>query len=218
VLSGRSSPSPARTTIRPMSQPDDVAVGDDALHPDKRRRRRRQLLGIVMVVCIALLAGFLAWLLLVRGDDDSSNAAPATPPAAVPEIASVARLRALADSGETFYWAGTRSGTRIELTVTDGTVFVRYLPVGEEAGSSSPALTVATYPRANGFDEVSRAAEGENVSTIELPRGGLAVVDETTGTNVHLAYPDQPYQAEVYSPQAGLARTLVANGTVRTFS
>ena len=104
-----------------------------------------------------------------------TSAAPTAPSAAVPEIASLADLRALADSGETFYWAGVRSGTRIELAASDGTVFIRYLPPGEPAGSTAPALTVATYPRANAFDEVSRAAEDEDATQLELPRGGLAV-------------------------------------------
>ena len=96
----------------------------------------------------------------------------------MPEIASLADLRALADSGETFYWAGVRSRTRIELAAPDGTVFIRYLPLDEPAGSTAPALTVATYPRSNAFDEVSRAAEGEDATELELPRGGLAVADD----------------------------------------
>lgn len=200
-----------------MSQPHDTPVGAAADDADaKSGGRRRVILGVGVIVWVGILAALLAWLLIVRPGDDS-EAAPVSPPG-VPAVASVADLRALSDSGETFYWAGTRAGTRIELTATDGTVFVRYLPQGEPAGSSAPALTVATYPRANGFAEVSRAARAENVATIDLPEGGLAVVDESTGTNVHLAYPDQPYQAEVYSPKAGLARTLVENGTIRPFS
>ncbi len=173
---------------------------------------------MVAVVAIGIVAGLLAWFFIVRTDDDETSAAPTAPSTAVPEIASLADLRALADSGETFYWAGVRSGTRIELTAPDGTVFIRYLPPGEPAGSTAPALTVATYPRSNAFDEVSRAAEGENVTKLDLPGGGVASVDETSGTNVHLAYPDQPYQVEVYSPQVGEARNLVANGTIRAFS
>ncbi len=41
---------------------------------------------------------------------------------------------------------------------------------------------------------------------------------ETRGTNVHLAYPDQPYQVEVYSPRVGEALRLVGNGTVKPYS
>jgi hypothetical protein len=206
-----------------MSQRDDVPVGEVAAHevisPHERRRLGgRALLGVAAVVAIGLVAALLAWLLIGGSDDESSAVAPTAPSASVPAIASLDDLRTLADSGDTFYWAGVRGGTRIELAVTDGTVFIRYLPPGQPAGTSAPVLTVATYPRANAFEEVSNVAEGENVNTIDLPRGGLAVVDETAGTNVHLAYPDQPYQAEVYSPQVGLARALVENGTIRPFS
>ena len=64
---------------------------------------------------------------------------------------------------------------------------------------------------------MSRAAEGQNATKLGLPGGGLAVVD-TRRTNVHLAYPDEPYQIEVYAPQPGLARSLVEDGTIRAFS
>jgi hypothetical protein len=206
-----------------MSRPEHVRIGHPAApggHGSAGGRRfgRRALVRAGVVVWVGLIAGLLAWLLLVRPNDDAPNAVPVSPSPAVPVIASVADLRALADSGERFYWAGVRGGTKIELTVTDGTVFIRYLPPGEPSGSSTPLLTVATYPRANGFEEVTRASEGGSVTAIDLPRGGLAVVDETTGTNVHLAYPDESYQVEVYAPEAGVARRLVANGTVRAFS
>ena len=212
-----------RTTIPAMSQPDDVPVGDVAAHDapatsSGRRFGQRTLLGVSAVVAVGVGAALLAWLLIVRPSDDGTGAAPPLPSTALPEIASLADLRALTDSGQTFYWAGVRTGMRIELTAPDGTVFIRYLPSGEQAGSAAPALTVATYPRSNGFEEVSRAAEGADVTKLELPRGGLAVVDETTGTNVHLAYPGQPYQVEVYSPRVGEARRLVANATVRLYS
>jgi hypothetical protein len=205
-----------------MSPPEDVPVGDVARPDGSARERRRPggkaLLGIGAIIAAGLAAALLAWLLIDRSDDGSPAATPTPPSAGVPEIVSLDDLRALADSGETFYWAGVRNGTRIELTATDGTVFIRYLPPDQPAGTGEPVLTVATYPRANGFDEVSNAAAGENVTKIELPLGGLAVADNTTGTNVHLAYPDKPYQTEVYSPSAGLARRLVENGTIRPFS
>ena len=203
-----------------MSQPgDDVPVGDVAAHDAPATSSRwRALFRVSAVVAAGLVAAFLAWFFVVRTNDDETSAAPTPPSTAVPEIASLADLRALADSGETFYWAGVRSETQIELTASDGTVFIRYLPAGEPAGSTAPTLTVATYPRSNAFDEVSRAAEGDDASKLELPRGGLAVVGETRGTNVHLAYPDQPYQVEVYSPLVGEARRLVANGSVRPYS
>ena len=180
--------------------------------------RTGALRGVGAIVAAGLVAASLAWFLIARTNDDDTSAAPTAPSSAVPEIASPADLRALADSGETFYWAGVRSRTRIELAAPDGTVFIRYLPPGEPAGSTAPALTVATYPRSNAFDEVSRAAEGEDATELELPRGGLAVADDTGGTNVHLAYRASRTRWEVYSPRLGEALRLVANGTVRPYS
>jgi hypothetical protein len=202
-----------------MSQTENHSVGESAASGASsggRRFGRGTGLGVGAVVLIGLAAAFFTWFLVVRPEDDTS-AVPFTPATAAPEIATLADLRTLADSGETFYWAGTRSGTRIELTAPDGTVYLRYLPPGESAGSAAPALTVATYPRSDAFEEVRRAAEGEDVTTLDLARGGLAVVDRSSDTNVHLAYPDEPYQIEVYAPEPGLARRLVASGTVRPY-
>ena len=102
-----------------MSGPDDVTATDAAAHdPNKRSTRGRfgssTLIGVIVVVAIGIIAGLLAWFFIVRSDDET-NAAPTAPATATPEIASLADLTALADSGETFYWAGVRSGTRIEL-------------------------------------------------------------------------------------------------------
>ena len=110
-----------------MSGPDDVTVGDARLTTRTRGPRvadsaRPRSLVSIAVVAIGIVAGLLAWFFIVRTDDDETSAAPTAPSTATPEIASLADLTALADSGETFYWAGVRSGTQIELTAPDGTV------------------------------------------------------------------------------------------------
>lgn len=182
----------------------------------KPARDRPVLLGIGAVAAVALAVAFVAWLAIDR-DDDGQSAAPPTTSVAVPEIATVADLRALGNT--VFYWAGTRPDTHFELTsADDGTVFIRYLAPGQAAGSQQPALTVATYARPNGFAEVERAAKRGNVARIDLPEGGVAVADEKGKRNVHFAYPGQPYQVEVYSPQPGVARRLVESGAITRFS
>ena len=47
-----------------------------------------------------------------------------------------------------------------------------------------------------------------------LAGGGIAVYGEDDPTNVHIAYPAQPYQIEVFAPTPGIARRLVASGAV----
>jgi hypothetical protein len=178
------------------------------------------------IVVAGLVVAVVVWVVLDRTNDDpeasppTATILPATTPSALsgpivePEIASMADLSTLA-SRLPFYWAGQRAGKRVELTsVGDGTVYIRYVPPTARAGSTGAALTVATYPRPNAFAEVSSAAAKDGATKLDLAGGGIAVVD---ATNVHLAYPGDAYQVEVYSPKPGLARRLVTSGTVVRF-
>jgi hypothetical protein len=95
------------------------------------------------------------------------------------------------------------------------TSFVRYLPAGTAAGDMQPHLTVATYARPNGFAEIQAAAKNPKAKTIDLEGGGIAVYDPAVPTNVHLAYAEDAYQVEVFSPDAGVALRLVTKGAIR---
>jgi hypothetical protein len=179
----------------------------------------RRAAGIVAAVAVGLVIAVGTWLVLDRGDDARTEATVAPAPTATalqPALVSADELRRLAQvAGAPVFWAGTRPDTSLEVSRgTDGSFFVRYLPPGREAGDGRPALTVATYPRADGFGEVQGAAARDDATSFELPAGGLAVVDDAASTNVHFAYPEQPYQVEVYSPSEGVARQLVEAGAV----
>ena len=176
------------------------------------------------VAAVALAGAFVAWL-LIAGDDETPSTVT-TPLAGVttvpretatsPEIATVARLRGAADSSSVpFHWVGPRPRTKLELTrAPSGAIFIRYLPPSARAGDLRAFLTVATYPRPNAFAEVTRASTADGAETIRLAGGGIAVYDEDEPTNVHIAYPAQPYQIEVFAPTPGIARRLVASGAV----
>ena len=178
------------------------------------------------VLAVAFAAAFVAWLVLERTDDETSSVAGTTAPASTattpavtearPAIASVAELRkAAASSAIPVYWVGARDGTRIELTrAPGGTIIVRYLPPKTRAGAAAPFLTIATYRRPNGYREVLSVSKKPSATTIKLA-GGIAVYSSDDPTNLHLAYPGQPYQIEVFAPQRDLARRLVAAGAVR---
>jgi hypothetical protein len=184
--------------------------------------RPRRVVRIGAVVAVVLAAGFTAWLVFGRGDGSKTGAPSTTSPGiapaatvASPTITSVRALQsAAATSTVPIYWIGARSGTSIELTrAPGGTVFVRYLPPGSRAGDPHALLTVATYPRPKAFAEVQHAATAARSKTIDLAGGGLAVYDPAHPSNVHLAYPGQPYQIEVYAPRRAVQ--LVASGAVR---
>lgn len=209
----------------------------DAREPDAPRAARRPTpssrpgVRLGAIVAAAVAAGLLVWVLVGRSDDsDTPEAAPPavtttlpaatpTPPQAAsqPSIETVAQLRAAAAaSAVPLYWAGPKAGTRLEFSQVPGvTSFVRYLPKGTQAGDRQPHLTVATYARPNGFAEIQAAAKNPKAKTVDLEGGGLAVYDPAVPTNVHLAYPKDAYQVEVFSPDAGVALRLVSNGAIR---
>jgi hypothetical protein len=176
------------------------------------------------VVAVAVAVAFAVWLVLDRRSSDQSNPTEATSAPAVQvnerpaSVVSLADLQKLAASTSLpLYWAGPRAGTRYELTRTgSGAVYVRYLPRGAEAGERDPALTVVTYPVQDALASIENAATSAGSSRIELPGGGLAVVNPARSTNIHFAYPGQDVQVEVYSPQPGVARRLVTSGAVRS--
>ena len=189
--------------------------------------RRHQAVRIGAATAVALAAAFVAWLVFGRSDSSTSTQtagvgtttlpgnAPAT--VATPAIATPSRLRAdAAGSAVPIYWIGARTRTKIELTrAPGGTVFVRYLPPQARAGDTRAFLTIATYPRANAFVEVQRAATTSKSKTLAVAGGGIAVYDPGHRTNVHIAYPGQPYQIEIFDPQPGAAVQLVESGAVR---
>ena len=88
-------------------------------------------------------------------------------------------------------------------------------PDGDRRGTLEPHLTVATYPRPNGYAEVQAAAKNEGSQSFELADGGLAVYDPASPTNVHIGFPGKAYQIEVFAPEKGLALRLVTNEKIK---
>ena len=189
-------------------------------------RTRQAPIRIGAVVALALAIAFVVWL-IVRGNDNSSTTSKTTTPtpgkktpkpretirAATPQS-----LRALARaSGHPVYWAGPQPKVKYELTqVTDGRIYIRYLPKGVKLGDRRAAyLIVATYPVPNAYKAVRTAAKESGAVTFRTKRGGLAVYNQSAATNVYLAYPGSKYQIEVFDPNPSRARQLVRSGTVR---
>ena len=171
------------------------------------------LLRLGALVAVALAAFVLAWLLLKDGGGKSN---PAT--TGVSGTASEAQLEQLANATDhPVYWAGVRKGFSYELTQTkDGRIFIRYLPSGVKAGDPRPNyLAIGTYPRANAYVELSRAAKRHGAVSVKIDGGGLLVFNEAKPTNVYFGYPNAKYQVEVFSPSAETARSLVLTRKIK---
>jgi hypothetical protein len=164
----------------------------------------------VLTVAIGALA---VWLALLRTDDAASVAEPEGGP--VPASQSdLAALSARLDAP--IYWAGTRSGTRLEATLTANEyAYVRYLSADAPIGDpSSRYLTVATYGAVNALAHLRSYAHHEHASTKHIPGGGLAVPVPDSPTSVYFARPDQDIQVEVYDPRRGEALRLIKSGAI----
>ena len=132
-----------------------------------------------------------------------------------PTAATPPDLRALAQRlGHAIYWAGPKPGYRYELSTTsNGRVFIRYVPPGGLVGDPQASyLTVATYPYPGALAAVAKTAKGTR--PINLPGGGIGVVDTAYPQSIHLAYPGSDLQLEVFDPSPSAARKLVASGAV----
>jgi hypothetical protein len=133
-----------------------------------------------------------------------------------PIAASIADLRALVSaSGHPVYWAGPQTRATYELSeLSDGRIYVRYLPKGVEVGAQEPFPTVGTYPVQDAFSAVKVIAQRPGATQIKLSNGGIAVTDPAHPTSVYIAYPDGKVEVEVFDPSPARARELVRTGVI----
>ena len=179
-------------------------------------------------IALALVAGLIAWIVIERGDDEepatTTTAAATTPSTAGPAgtkapvgpvaVAATGLSALAAKSDQPVYWAGEIAEQRYEFTQTSaGRVYVRYLPQGVEAGDKRAIfLIVATYPFPNAYRALKQVAKGNEV---EIPGGGIALVDQAYPKSVHFAFPGAAYQGEVYDASPEKALAVATSGDIQ---
>jgi hypothetical protein len=131
-----------------------------------------------------------------------------------PVLVTPAQLRTRSSSlGEAIFWLGAAPKYRIELSRTSkGAVIIRYLPDRTKAGARGAALTVITYPLVDAYATAQASIQQAGTSWLKLRGGGLATYVASKPTDVYVAFPGVNYLAEVYAPQAKVAREVVAAG------
>jgi dipeptidyl aminopeptidase/acylaminoacyl peptidase len=179
----------------------------------KRVRDPRILVG--GLIAFATAAVLIAWLFVSgSGSSPATKRSVATP--IKPVAVSASGLSTLARAvGQPIYWAGQRPGYLYELTRTaNGNVYVRYLPPGVDAGAKGANyLVVGTYPFPGAFATLQKLAQGRGIN---LPGGGLALVDKRYPKSVHLAFPKVDYQVEVFDPSPKRALSVASSGEIRS--
>jgi hypothetical protein len=186
-----------------------LSLATDAVEAWRARQARVQL--AILGVAVTAAALLVAWLAV----GNTSASSPATGPG--PRIVSPAQLEECARSrGGPLYWAGPKSGFRLELTeASEGRTFVRYLPPGVRAGDPRPDfLSVGTYTREQAFADLTQASKRPGMVSTDAHGGGIVVFESSKPTSVYLAYPGRPYQVEVFAPASPTARALILGGHV----
>lgn len=179
----------------------------------------KTLIRVGGVIALAVVAGFIAWFVIDRSGDDSTTPTTTTTSSTIPvgpvAVTAEGLSGLVADVGHLVYWAGPQTGKRYEfLKTSTGQVYIRYLPAGVEAGdSSSDYLTIATYPFPNGYEALQNVAKD---NAVEIPGGGIAGVTEGRPTSVHFAFPEDPFQGEIYDPSPARALRVATSGKLQT--
>lgn len=175
------------------------------------RRPFRALTGAlpVLIAALALIAGC--------GGGEAVNPAT-TGTRAAPVKASADALRRVASVVDhPVFWVTGQTPATYELTQTpDGRIYIRYLPKDVVLGDPRPNfLTVGSYPQADAFTAVQRAAKRPGALVTDLPGGGLMVSQKDAPTSVFFATPKSSVLVEVFDPAASRAARLVGSGVVR---
>jgi hypothetical protein len=108
------------------------------------------------------------------------------------------------------YWTGPLKDATYSInSATAGQVFIRYIPKGEECGSTAASFRViATYAEADAFSATQQAgnqAEGVSLANTD---GSVVYFNKNAPSNVYVAYPGIDYQIEIYDPNPKTAVTL----------
>jgi hypothetical protein len=167
----------------------------------------RSRLAVTLAAAAATAAG--AALLILGGGDERRPG--------VPFEASAADLRSLASGLERpLYWAGTRPGTRLEVTETgNGRLYVRYLPRGVPLADKRPDfLTVGTYPYGDAYAATSKALRRPGMVGMPTFEDGLVAWNEKRPSSVYLAYRGSDVLVEIFSPKAADAQRLALSGEI----
>ena len=216
VPAPRKRTAPARTAAPRRRSPKPVPSAPVATSPAEAirgpQRKRLAIAGFGLVVVAAVGAA----LLLAGRQETDAPVQTAVAPAAV----SAEELAAFASSNDVpVYWAGALRGRTLELTRTTTGAFVRYLPVGTAAGSSTRALTIATYPLRDAYGTAVQRAKAAAMTSRRTANGGLAVWSTKQPTSVYVAFRGVPSLLEVMHPaRPRLARSRCLADSARSGS
>ena len=176
---------------------------------------------IAILVVVAAVVGIGLWLAFGHHSKKATTPTTTTPTTASgPTITAVApvkqnesQLVARAAVSKPFYWIGPKRGFHYEFQrLTNGNIYVRYLPKGVDAGGKpGKLLIIATYPFPNAYTRLKKGAGGRGVAG---PHGSFVWVRTGDPKSVYVTWPHVPYEVEVYYPNPSKSATIAESGNV----
>jgi len=168
-----------------------------------------------MIVGAAVLVGVVTWF-ATSSNRDGGNPILGSASGDARMVESGEMAKATDEVGHSFFWAGERPGTKIELRHDEvGNTHVRYLTGDAQPGEPAQRfLDIGTYPF-DGAREATRKLAGRQ--GLEPVRVGDAIgfFDPKRPTSVFLVFPDRPdYQVEIYHPDGDGALDVAMSGDI----
>jgi hypothetical protein len=118
----------------------------------------------------------------------------------------------------TAFWVGPLPGARYALSVlSDGQVFVRYLPSGLGIDDARPDYEViGTYITSDAFTKVQEAAKSPNSISFVNQDGDMVFYSTLRPFNVYIGLKGTDFEVEVFNPTSGAALTKArTSGLIR---
>jgi hypothetical protein len=185
---------------------------------------------LTVVLSLVALISLVAWVLsggsgadntaatIDTNTQSSSAPAPGTVSlTAIPAtiVTKAELISATKDLGFVIYWNGKMKDTNIELTVlTEGKVYVRYLPKDVAAGATEPYLTIATYYDPEALGKVQNLGATAGAKYINYSGGAVAASTSESDSNIYFAFDTNPALYNIFAPDPQIGWAALDSGTI----
>lgn len=173
-----------------------------------------QQVRIAILVVVAAIVGLALWLTLFHnGKKHHHNGSAGKVHVLFDKALTQSELASKASQHHTF-WIGPKRGLHYEFErLSNHHIYVRYLPKSVKAGKKEGKyLIVATYPFPGAYAALKKNAKHRGVTA-----HGALIIPARIGDkkSVLIAWPNVPFQVEVFDPLPGRAATIAESGKVK---
>lgn len=191
------------------------------IEPNKRLAIAIALIAVICAVAWNLSRGSSSNVATGTNDTAAQSSTAATTqglslqPLPATIVSAPELLSATKDLGVAIYWNGKMKDTKLELTIlSEGKIYVRYLPKDAVAGATEPYFTVATYFDPEAFAKVQNLGSSAGAKFVQYTGGAVAASASESDSNVYFAFDGNPALYNIYAPDPKVAWNALDTGTL----